>query len=151
MLLPLFNQTCNGTTWSFDVGSGSDCHKHPSCAKPGTAPAHWRDCLWEAFPQRVFRLTPGYTGRIFRVSYRDLCYSVLPCSDRDTIVVLPSLTAEKVGLPGSELPRSRSVMMSRCKQWFSFDSTFCTLVRNRNFSLNGNLQLKYETTKYDLK
>ena len=58
-------------------------------------------------------------GRIFRVSYRDLCYSVLPCSDRDTTVVLPSLTPEKLGLPGSQLPRSRSVMTSRCKQWFS--------------------------------
>ena len=44
-------------------------------------------------------------GRIFRVSYRDLCYSVLPFSDKDTIGVLPSLTPEKVGLPGSELPR----------------------------------------------
>ena len=106
----------------------------------------------EAFPQRVFRLTTGNTeGRIFRVSYGDLCYTVLPCSDRDTIVVLHSLTPEKVGLPGSELPRSRSVMTSRCKQWFSFDSTFCTLERNRNFSLNGNLQLKYETKKYNLK
>ena len=102
----------------------------------------------EANPQRVFRLTPV---RIFRVSYRDLCYSVLPCRDRDTIVVLHSLTPEKVGLPGSELPRSRSVMTSRCKQWFSFGSTFCTLERNINFSPNGNLQLKYQTKKYNLK
>ena len=32
------------------------------------------------------------------------------------ILMLHSLTPEKVGLPGSELPRSRSVMTSRCKQ-----------------------------------
>ena len=87
-------------------------------------------------------------GGFFRVSYRDQCCSVLPCSDRDTILVLHSLTPEKVGLPGSELPRSRSVMTSRCKQWFRFDSTFCALELNVNFSLKGNLQLlKYETKK----
>ena len=80
-------------------------------------------------------------GRIYRVSYRDQCYSVLPCSDRDTIVVVPSLTPEKVGLPRSELTRSRSVVTSRCKQWFRRDSTFSTLERNVNFSVNGNLQL----------
>ena len=68
-----------------------------------------------------------------------MCYSVLPCSDRDTIVVLPSLTLEKVGLPG------RHDVNPWCKPWVCFDSTFCTLERNRNFSLNGNLQLKYET------
>ena len=39
-------------------------------------------------------------------------------------------TPEKAWLPGSELPRSRSVMTSRCKQWFRVDSTFCTLERN---------------------
>ena len=82
---------------------------------------------------------------------RDQCYSVLSCSDRDTILVLHSLTPEKVGLPWSELLRYRSVMTSRCKQWFRTGSTFCTLERNVNFSLNRNLQLKYETNKYNLK
>ena len=81
----------------------------------------------------------------------DLCYSVDPCSDRDTILVLPSLTPEKVGLPGSELRGSRIVMMSRCKQWFRCGSTFCTLEWNVNFALKGNLQLKYETKKYFIK
>ena len=37
----------------------------------------------------------------------------------ETTLVLHLLTPEKVGLPGSELPRSRSVMTSRCKQWFA--------------------------------
>ena len=37
MLLPLFNQTCNGTTRPFDVGGRSNCHRHPSC----TQPRHW--------------------------------------------------------------------------------------------------------------
>ena len=87
----------------------------------------------------------------FGVSYRNKCYSVLPCSDRDMILVLHSLTPEKVGLPGSELPHSRSVMTSRCNQWFHSDSTFCTLEQNVNFSLNSNLQLKYETKKSNIK
>ena len=37
-------------------------------------------------------------GRVFRVSYLVQCYSELPCIDRDTILVLHSLTPEKVGL-----------------------------------------------------
>ena len=64
----------------------------------------------EAFPQPLFRLIPGCG--FLRVSYRDQCYSVLLCGDRDTILVLHSLTPEKIGLPGSEFPRSRSVMTS---------------------------------------
>ena len=48
---------------------------------------------------------------------------MLPCSDRDTTLVLHSITTENVGLPRSELPRSSSVMTSRCKQWFLFNST----------------------------
>ena len=80
--------------------------------------------------------------------YLDQFYSVLPCSDRDTILVLHSLTAEKVGLNGSELLRSRSVMTSRCKQR---SQSFCTLERNVNFSLIGNLKLKYETKNYNIK
>ena len=107
--------------------------------------------LPEAFPQRVFRLTPGYPGQDFSCLLLRPVLLAVTCSDKDTILVLPSLTPEKVWLPGSQLPRSRSVMTSRCKQQFSFDSTFCTLERNRNFSINGNLQLKYETKNYNLK
>ena len=77
--------------------------------------------------------------------YLDQFRSVLPCSDRDTILVLHSLTAEKVGLNGSELLRSRSVVRSVTHK------SFCTLERNVNFSLNGNLKLKYETKNYNIK
>ena len=84
-------------------------------------PAQTRFNNSEVFPQPLFGLTLGNTllPRVFfiRVSYRDQCYSVLLCSDRDTILVLHPLTPEKVGLPGSELSRSRSVVTSRCKQW----------------------------------
>ena len=71
----------------------------------------------EAFPQPLFRLTPG-NKELPKVCFFvpltatsvTRCYLVAI----DMILVLHSLTAEKVGLPGSELPRSRSVMTSRC-------------------------------------
>ena len=104
----------------------------------------------QAFPQQLFRLTPCNPEWVFRVSYRYQCYSVLPCSDRDTILVLHSLTPEKVGLPRSELPPSRSVMTSRCKH-FPLLLYVLYFGTNANFSLNGNLQLfEYETKKYNI-
>ena len=78
------------------------------------------------------------------------CHSVFQCSDIDMILVVYSLTPKKVVLLGSELPHLRTVMISRYKQWFRSDSTFCTLERNVNFSLNDNLQVKYETKKYNI-
>ena len=54
----------------------------------------WQYCVCcmrsEAFPKPHFRLTPGNTVLLsffFRVSYCDQCYSPLPYSDRDTILV----------------------------------------------------------------
>ena len=55
----------------------------------------------EAFPQRVFRLTPGNTGLPsvgFFVSLTATCVT------RCYPVAIASLTPEKVGLPWSELP-----------------------------------------------
>ena len=64
------------------------------------------------------------------VSYRDQYYSVLPCSNGDTILVLPTLTPA--------VPRSRIVMTSQCKQWFlSFDKLILLL------RLQNELIVKY--------
>ena len=59
------------------------------------------------------------------------------------IVVLPSLTPEKVELPGSELPRSRSVITSRCKHG-SISTPRCTLERNVLRCTLERTQGKYE-------
>ena len=67
----------------------------------------------EAFPTPLFGLTPGYPRFVFSFLFpRPVLLGVTLYSDRVMILVLHSLTPEKVGLPGSELPRSRSVVTS---------------------------------------
>ena len=75
---------------------------------------------------------------------------MLPCSDRDTIVVLPSLTPEKVGLPGSELPPR--VVLWRHDVYNGSASTLCSVFWKKNkLFTKWQLTIEYETKKYNLK
>ena len=88
----------------------------------------YTDVRPEAFPQPLLWLTLGNTvlPRVaFFVSFTATsvtrCY---PVAIETRFYSVTLTNPRKVRLPGSELPRSHSVMTSLCKQWFLFNSTF---------------------------